>query len=1272
MATILFQAAGAALGSVFGPLGAIIGRAAGGMAGAAIDHALIGDRRTIAGPRLANARIPGADEGTPITRVYGTVRIGGTLIWATRFAEEVTRERRGGKGSSRKRVETFSYFANLAIGICEGEIAMVRRVWADGRELDLTQIEMRLYRGTEDQPPDPLIEAKQGTGRAPAYRGLAYAVFDHLPINDFGNRIPLFQFEVVRPVGQLERQLRAVTLIPGSSEHGYATAQVTEETGEGSARIVNRHTLTAGTDFEAALNELQAVCPHVESVALVVSWFGTDLRAGECRILPGVESLERGRESAAWSVAGIERKDAYLVSRNGASPAYGGTPSDASVRQALADLKARGLRVFLYPFVMMDVPAENALPDPHGAARQAPYPWRGRITCHPAPGRPGSPDGTASAAGEVAAFVNRAEGYRRMILHYAALVREAGGVDGFIIGSEFRGLTQLRGAAGDFPFVGELVRLATDLRAILGPATALTYGADWTEYFGYHPADGSGDVFYHLDPLWACPAITAVGIDNYMPLSDWREEDLGQANPDGMRTPEDKAAMTAAIAGGEGFDWYYEGEADRQARNRRPITDGAADKPWVFRVKDLESWWTKPHYERRGGRELATPSPWQPRSKPIWFTELGCPAIDKGANQPNVFLDPKSSESFAPYFSSAQRSDSMQRRFLEAHHAWWQGPGPPKGMVDPRHIFVWTWDARPYPAFPDALETWSDGDNWRTGHWLNGRMGATTLADVLAAVLTDHGFTAFDVSDVTGDLLGFVQAEVTSARALIEPLARIFLLDVIEEAGRLVIRSRMKASLAPQVIDVLAEQDKEAAWQETRGHASDFPAEVVMGFSNPALDYQSASLRSRHMVSAASHRILRADLEGVLYEAAVQSAADALLRDNQLSRRMVRFSLPPSRIDVMPGDPIRIAEGPEGVYLVTRIEDGTVRRIEARRHAPANAVVTRDTGEQRAAPVTGSAAFSPAIQYLDLPRLDGSDPSGFARVAAFCKPFRRMLLSASTTSEAFRARANIDRPAIIGRLSRPLDAGFGVIGRFDRPGSLEVDLAFGELSSAPPVAVLAGTNRLAVLSASGAWEVLGFTTASEVAPGRFRLSCLLRGMAGTEDAMAAGHAAGAPVVLLDEAVVPMGLSPDERGILLNWIVEPVGGGGRRAGPVAFAGAMRAETPLAPVHARARRIGQAIAITWIRRSRIDADDWNASEIALDEPQEAYRLEILQAQTVVRQVEVGASRFDYALADEVHDFGTAQTRLTLRLRQLGRAVPLGIALYVDIPVKQEGDA
>jgi hypothetical protein len=45
----------------------------------------------------------------------------------------------------------------------------------------------------------------------------------------------------------------------------------------------------------------------------------------------------------------------------------------------------------------------------------------------------------------------------------------------------------------------------------------VSYAADWSEYFGHHPANG--DVYFHLDPLWASANVDFIAIDNYMKWS---------------------------------------------------------------------------------------------------------------------------------------------------------------------------------------------------------------------------------------------------------------------------------------------------------------------------------------------------------------------------------------------------------------------------------------------------------------------------------------------------------------------------------------------------------------------------------------------------------------------------------------------------------------------------------------------------------------------------------------------------------------------------------
>src|SRR5690606_4640442 len=113
----------------------------------------------------------------------------------------------------------YAYSGNFAFALCDGEIAGVRRVWADGRELDLDDVTIRVHTGSEQQLADPLIAAKQD-GRTPAYRGTAYVVFESFALGAYGNRIPQFQFEVMRPVGRVNREVRSVALLPGSTEFG--------------------------------------------------------------------------------------------------------------------------------------------------------------------------------------------------------------------------------------------------------------------------------------------------------------------------------------------------------------------------------------------------------------------------------------------------------------------------------------------------------------------------------------------------------------------------------------------------------------------------------------------------------------------------------------------------------------------------------------------------------------------------------------------------------------------------------------------------------------------------------------------------------------------------------------------------------------------------------------------------------------------------------------------------------------------------------------------
>ena len=166
----------------------------------------------------------------------------------------------------------------------------------------------------------------------------------------------------MRGGGGIEAHVKAVSIIPGSTEFGYDTALVTRQVDDGVTLAENTHASAERSDFSVSLDQLTASCRSLGAASLVVAWFGDDLRCGECQLRPGVDDADKVTSPEAWQVNGVARGGAHLVSRHDGGPAYGGTPSDAAVIRAILALRARGLSVMFHPFVLMDVPAGTGLP----------------------------------------------------------------------------------------------------------------------------------------------------------------------------------------------------------------------------------------------------------------------------------------------------------------------------------------------------------------------------------------------------------------------------------------------------------------------------------------------------------------------------------------------------------------------------------------------------------------------------------------------------------------------------------------------------------------------------------------------------------------------------------------------------------------------------------------------------------------------------------------------------------------------------------------------
>ena len=205
-------------------VGAVIGFFAGGPAGAVQGAAIgygIGQGMTVTeldaveGPRNTDLQVQTSQYGSFIPRVYGDFIITGNVFWvkgnAIKEVKHTETIEQGGKGGGSEQDQTtYTYQTTLAIGICEGEVTGIRRIWADEVLIyDFTSASIlpavaslkssgsvNIFKGSESQLPSGAIEAEKGVGNVPAFRGMCYVVFNDFQLEEYGNRIPNFRFEV--------------------------------------------------------------------------------------------------------------------------------------------------------------------------------------------------------------------------------------------------------------------------------------------------------------------------------------------------------------------------------------------------------------------------------------------------------------------------------------------------------------------------------------------------------------------------------------------------------------------------------------------------------------------------------------------------------------------------------------------------------------------------------------------------------------------------------------------------------------------------------------------------------------------------------------------------------------------------------------------------------------------------------------------------------------------------------------------------------------------
>ncbi len=1250
MADIVLPVAGGVVGFVLGgPSGAILGANLGAMAaGTFFPTTQRVQLPTQEGPRLADLRAQTSTYGNMIPKVYGTMRLAGNVIWSTDIKEVKTEKTTtqtssgggkgggGGKTTTSQTTVTYEYFCTLAIAICEGPIDEVIRVWADSKVLtedvlSAAQGKYNVHLGDEDQVVDDIMAKYLAAGTIPAYRGMAYVVIEDFPLAEYGNRIPNFTFEVRRSVKftpSVEDKITDIVIIPGAGEMVYGTSIQTKQDGyfpvgggftpSGDKKLINMHNYEGVADAIVAVDQAIDVLPNLEWVAVVVTWFATSTDAGACEIIPKVEFHGTTQVLPQdWSVAGISRASAQVVLQFDAdTPTYGGTPSDHTVVQIVDHLKTKGLNVMLYPMVFVDT------------ITPVPKPWRGRIE--------------PANATDAASWFTKTNGYNAFISHYANLVKNK--VDAFVIGSELIGMTGFTDTPGNYPAVNQLVSLAATVKGIMGGSTDITYAADWSEY---HSTGG----WFNLDPLWASANIDFVGIDSYFPIT----EDLPQ-----IQITEE--LIQEYWEKGEGWDYYY---TDSVARTGQTSYGGDPTYAW----KNLEHWWNSTHTNP----DMSGTS-WTAKMKPVWFTEFGFPSVDGCANQPNVFYDPTSAESFYPRGSKGRIDFQAQREALNATLDYLEARGSQSGKSDlvPRR-FVWTWDARPFSFWPDLEGVWQDSILWATGHWVQGKLGNSTLGAIVAELLQAAGLTAsdYDVSRLTDTVEGFIIDRPITVRNALEFLTTGYFFDVVESDGILKCVPRGNESVKAVPEDDLLPSNKKGVQdilEINYAQELELPQRVNVTYLDRPFNYDPVTQTSQRQTVRAVDQVTM-NLPIVMGATLAKKIADITLYGTWKERTSFQLKLPPRYVRIEPTDVITVTVngvGHEMRVVKTDMEANGVMKVNAVAEDISSYDFYTPPGE------TSSNIQPPVLvpetiaQFIDAPPLptDTVPNQGLLRVGVAAdgpnwngSAVYRSDDGGEAGGNTFTLLAGLDGAATFGAIITNLPA--GPFEAWDTVNEVEVILTSGSLTSVNELAVLNGANAALIGD-----ELVQFQNAQLIGESTYKLTKLLRGRQGTEWAID-GHAAGDRFVLITPALYTTAIANNLIGRQLYYKAVSVGNTLSTTDEEAFTYTGRNLKPFAPVHVEGSRDGSGnLTIDWIRRSRVDSEWRDGVGIPLGEESEAYEVDILDGSTVVRTIEVTSATASYSAADQTTDFGSPQSSIDVKVYQLSAVVGRGYAAEATI--------
>jgi hypothetical protein len=457
---------------------------------------------------------------------------------------------------------------------------------------------------------------------------------------------------------------------------------------------------------------------------------------------------------------------------------------------------------------------------------------------------------------------------------------------------------------------------------------------------------------------------------------------------------------------------------------------------------------------------------------------------------------------------------------------------------------------------------------------------------------------------------------------------------------------------------------------------SDLPRRLFLTFADLNGEQQpNTATAQRAAQSVLTVRELSYDMTTLALTAEeAQQLTERALRRPWISSLQGENKLPPNYLWVLPGDVIDLKLD----------EDTTVRTCIKRKVISPNRTITLRWEQDRAAvaqlaPVPPAEAvgrpppevFSPrdtVLFILDTPLVTDTDddPVPFLYLAA--TPNSAGDWPGADVQESLTGAPNTFEPGFfLFDSTKRATAGVTVEAVPDAVSTVP-DLTtqirvlfYGETPTIPSATMeelLANPLlNLAAIGRPDRLELVQFMTADLESDGEWLFSGLLRGRRGTERHTAT-HQTGDYFVLFSNTWEKRAMGASRLGqtnfyqAITYGRTNPIGGPEQDT----FEGEANRPLSVANIQIVKDYTTGTFDVTWQRRTRIGGSNIDGQDVPLGEASELYNVRVMNGATVVRSEQVTSPQFEYTAYEQIEDFGSERSTITVQVEQVSPALNL----------------